>query len=126
MKHLFISVALLIVFTGSISPSPLDDMISALSKADIAQLSRHMDNTIEITLPGKSGTYSKSQAQMVLRNFFAFRNLKDLEVIHINRSEKIQYCLAILRTTSQNFRVTLLARSRGNQLLLQELRIEGK
>ena len=41
-----------------------------MKSGNISQLSRFLDTRVDISLPEKSDTYSKSQAEMIIRDFF--------------------------------------------------------
>ena len=75
MKNFLFSLALLVVASSFISPS-FDDVLRAIKAGDASQVSKYFDNTVEITLPGKSNSYSKSQAELVLHDFFASNTSK--------------------------------------------------
>ena len=47
------------------------EVVKAIKSGNSAEVSKFFDNTVEITLPEKSNSYSKSQAELVLRDFFA-------------------------------------------------------
>jgi len=101
-----------------------DEVIKAIKSGDAAQVSRFLDNTVEITLPGKSNSYSKSQAALVLKDFFATNSIKDFEILHKSDNSGSQYCIGNLKTANGTFRTTIFMKQRGDKELLQELRFE--
>ena len=116
------SIFLLIFF--SFSFISVDDIVLAIKKGDATQVSRFFDNTVEITLPEKSYSYSKSQAELVLRDFFLSNMVKDFEVIHKGENAGSQFCIGTLYTKNGNYRTTLFLKQKGERQLLQELRFE--
>ena len=116
------SIFLLIFF--SFSFISVDDIVLAIKKGDATQVSRFFDNTVEITLPEKSYSYSKSQAELVLRDFFLSNMVKDFEVIHKGENAGSQFCIGTLYTKNGNYRTTLFLKQKGERQMLQELRFE--
>lgn len=116
-------MALFISVCSFISVS-FDEVIRALKSGDAAQVARYFDNTVEITLPGKSNSYSKSQAELVLRDFFANNTIKDFEILHKSGNTAAQYCIGNLKTINGIFRTTIFMKQKGDKELLQELRFE--
>ena len=49
----------------------IDDIAVAMRSGNAGQLSRYLDTRVDISLPEKSDTYSKSQAEMIIRDFFS-------------------------------------------------------
>jgi antitoxin component YwqK of YwqJK toxin-antitoxin module len=123
MKNFLLSLALLVSISSFISPS-FDDVVKAVKAGDASQLSKYFDNTIEITLPDKSNSYSKSQAELVLHDFFASNSVKDFEILHESDNSGSQYCIGNLKTINGTFRTTIFMKQKGNTEVLQELRFE--
>ena len=46
--------------------SSIDEVISAMKAGNSADIARFFDNTVEINMPEKNNSYSKSQAELVL------------------------------------------------------------
>jgi hypothetical protein len=119
-----LSLMLLFVALSSFTLVSLPEIISALKSGNALELSKYFDKTVEITLPEKSNSYSKSQASIVLRDFFKNKQVKDFKVIHQSQKEDSEFCIGTLITTKGSFRVTIFTRQSGQQKLIQELRFE--
>lgn len=115
---------LLFVALSSFTLVSLPEIISALKSGNALELSKYFDKTVEITLPEKSNSYSKSQASIVLRDFFNNNQVKDFKVIHQSQKEDSEFCIGTLVTGKGSFRVTIFTRQAGQQKLIQELRFE--
>ena len=76
------SAALLILSTAFKPRVGLDDVISALRAGNATELSKYVDDNIEITLPDKTDSYSRAQALMILQDFFANNIVRNFEVKH--------------------------------------------
>lgn len=123
MKTLLLYLALFFTFSSSISSS-FDEVIKAIKAGDSDEVAKFFDNTVEITLPEKSNSYSKSQAELVLHDFFASNKIKDFEVLHKSETGGSQYCIGNLITTNGTYRTTIFMKQKGDKELLQELRFE--
>ena len=123
MKNLLkYSWIILIFFLSSFVT--IDDVIRAIKSSDAKQLSKFFDNTIEITLPEKSNTYSKSQAELVLKDFFTNNVIIDFEKIHTGENAGSQFIVGTLTTKNGNYRTTIYMKQKSDKQLLQELRFE--
>lgn len=58
---IFSAVALLSSFTLFIS---IDEVVNGLKNGDSAQIAKYFDNTVEITMPDKSNSYSKKRLKL--------------------------------------------------------------
>jgi hypothetical protein len=104
--------------------SDLDEVVNALKTGNTAQIVKYFDATIDITVPGNSNNYSKSQAELVLKDFFATNPVKNFEVKHKGENSGSQYCIGNLVTKNGVFRTTIYMKQRGDRQLLQEIRFE--
>lgn len=99
-------------------------IINALKTGNATELSKYFDKTVEINFPDKSNSYSKRQAELVLRDFFNNNPVKDLSVIHKSEATASQYFIANLTTATGKFRTTVFLKQKSDQLYIQELRFE--
>ncbi|MEI9957181.1 MAG: DUF4783 domain-containing protein [Ferruginibacter sp.] len=104
----------------------IDEVVAALKNGDSAQVARYFDNTVEITMPDKSNNYSKSQAELVLKDFFSNNGVKSFEVIHKGDNAGGQYCIGTLLTKNGSFRTTVFMKQKNDKQLLQEIRFENR
>ncbi len=123
MKNLLLSFLLLFSLSAFVSLS-LDDIINAMKSGNPSEVSKFFDNSVEITLPGKSNSYSRSQAQLVIQDFFSINSVKNFQVIHKSDNSSSQYCIGNLETVNGVFRTTIFLKQKGEELFIQELRFE--
>ncbi len=101
-----------------------DEILVAMKTGDAEKISHHFDNLVEITVDEKTNSYSKSQAQMVLRDFFVNHNVRNFKMIHRGYSNDAEYCVGVLSTSKGTYRTTLLIKYRSGKKLVQEMRFE--
>ncbi|MEO8822812.1 MAG: DUF4783 domain-containing protein [Ginsengibacter sp.] len=100
------------------------EVINAIKSGNATEVAKYFDNTVEITLPQKSNSYSKRQALLVLQDFFNENQVKNFQVIHRSEKEGSEYCIGTLTTVNGLFRTTIYMKQSGAGLLIQELRFE--
>lgn len=114
-------IVLLFCLTSFVS---VDEVESAIKNGNASQLSKYFDNTIEITLTDKSNTYSKSQAELVLKDFFNNNVVKGFEIVHKGNNAGAQFIIGTLETKNGEYRTTIYMQQKGDKQLLQKLRFE--
>jgi hypothetical protein len=102
----------------------IDDIATAMRSGNINQLSRYLDTRVDIALPEKSDTYSKSQAEMIIRDFFKTNVVRNFLVKHKGENSGLEFCIGILQTRNGDYRTTLFIKQKGDRLLLQDLRFQ--
>lgn len=126
MKRFFTYLGIIAVLASFSFASGIDDIILALKTGNSNVVARYFDKTVEITLPEKSNSYSKSQAEMILKDFFNNNPVKGFDIIHRGENAGSQYCIGTLFTKSGNFRTTIFMKLKGDKQMLQELRFENR
>lgn len=126
MKRFFTLLTICALLSSFTVFSSIDEVISAMKAGNAAEISRFFDNTVEINMPDKSNTYSKSQGQLVLRDFFASNTVKSFDVIHKGENSGSQYCIGTLVTRSGSYRTTIFMKQKGDKQVLQEITFENK
>src|SRR5215216_2314283 len=118
---LFVSALLLSSFTVQ---SGIDEVISALRSGNASELSKHLDDSVELTLPDKSDNYSKAQAQLILKDFFSNSSVKGFELKHKGESSGSHYCIGTLQTGSGSFRTNVFMKIKGGKEVIKEIRFQ--
>ena len=126
MKRIFILTSACFLLSSFFLISGIDEVINALKTGNTAQIARSFDNTVEITMPDKSNSYSKGQAELVLKDFFTNNPVKNFEVIHKgeNSGTQSQFCIGVLYTRNGTYRTTVFMKQKGDKQFLQEIRFE--
>ena len=104
--------------------SSIDEVISAMKAGNAADIAKFFDNTVEINMPDKSNSYSKSQAELVLKDFFSSHVVKSFTVIHKGENSGSQFCIGTLVTKSGSYRTTIFMKQKGDKQLLQGITFE--
>ena len=126
MKRFFTLALLSIAFCSFSLYSGIDDVVNAIKSGNAAEMAKYFDNTVEIGMPDKSNSYSKSQAEMVLKDFFTNNGVKGFDVIHKGENAGSQYCIGNLVTRAATYRTTIYMKQKSDKQVLQEIRFENK
>jgi hypothetical protein len=102
----------------------LDAVTTAIRMGDVEKLSPYLDYRVDIGLPDKNDSYSKSQAEMVIRDFFITNVVKNFEVKQKGENNGFEYCVGLLQTSHGNYRTSLFMKQKGEKLLVEELRFQ--
>lgn len=127
MKALITSF-LLVAFVGFSSftdQNAIDNVISALRSGNATELSKYFDDNVELTLPVKSDSYSKAQAQVIVKDFFATNGVKGFDLKHKGDSPGGHYCIGTLQTKSGSFRAHVFLKTRGSKEVVKEIRFQS-
>jgi hypothetical protein len=102
----------------------MNAVVTAIRSGNINKLSIFFDDRVDISLPEKSDTYSKAQAQMVIGDFFNTNGIPNFKITQQGESGGIEFCAGILQTRSGNYRTTLFFKRKADKHFLQEIRFQ--
>ncbi len=127
MKN-FLLIASVLLFSGLTAFKPivgLDDVISALRTGNATELSKYVDDNIEISLPDKTDSYSRAQALMILQDFFANNGVRNFEVKHKGDNGGNQFCIGTLQTKAGNYRTYIFMKSKNGKQLVKQIKFQA-
>jgi hypothetical protein len=117
------SMALILVSYRSFDN--MDAVVTAIRTGNVARLSPFFDSRVDISLPDKSDTYSRTQAEMVIGDFFNTNSVQNFKITQQGESGGTFFCTGLLVTRSGNFRTTLFFKQKGDRHYLQEIRFQS-
>jgi Domain of unknown function (DUF4783) len=123
LPPIFAAVAL---FMGSVFlQGDSDRMVKLFGAGDAEQISGYFNPSIQLTTPGKEGVYSKSQAKMILTDFFSSNAATSASLKSKGNSDNgAQFIQLSLVTAKGNYTVNIYYRGSGAKMLIHELKIE--
>lgn len=99
--------------------------ISATIKAgNSREFSRFFNTNIELVLPNTEDVYSKTQAELIIKDFFVKNPPTNFVILHQGGKETSRYAIGTLTTTKGVFRVYFLLKIKDSEALIHQLRIE--
>ncbi|MEO7924038.1 MAG: DUF4783 domain-containing protein [Chitinophagaceae bacterium] len=103
----------------------IDEVIGALRAGNSTQLSGYFDENVELTLPDKSDSYSKAQAQLIVKDFFGNNGIKGFELKHKGDSPGGHFCIGTLQTNAGNFRTNVFMKIKNGKEVIKEIRFQS-
>ncbi len=125
LKRLTITVLFCFFVSIAARAQGFDNIVSGFKNADAAAIAKNFEGNVEITIKTGSTSYSKSQAEMVLKSFFAAHKPKAFNVAHEGTSPQgSKYFIGNLTTAAGNYRTYVYAKTVKTELVIQEIRFE--
>jgi len=127
MKRLvgWVLAGLALILVSYRSFDNIDAVAAAIRLGNVSQLSPFFDARVDISLPDKSDNYSKTQAEMVIGDFFNTNGVQNFRITQQGESGGTFFCAGILQTRAGNYRTTLFFKQKGDKHLLQEIRFQA-
>jgi hypothetical protein len=126
MKSILLFMPALFLLSFSFQGGGIDEVITALRAGNAGQLSSNFDENVELTLPDKSDSYSKAQAQQIVRDFFGNNKVKGFEVKHKGDSPGGgHFCIGTLQTNAGNFRTNVFMKVKNGKEVVKEIRFQA-
>jgi hypothetical protein len=127
MKPLFTSLMLVsVVLLSSFKlQGGIDEVIGALRSGNSTELSKFFDDNVELTLPDKSDSYSKAQAQVIVKDFFGNNGVKGFDLKHKGDSPGGHFCIGTLQTNAGNFRTNVFMKTKNGREVVKEIRFQS-
>jgi hypothetical protein len=102
-----------------------DTVVAVIKAGNAEELSKYFSGKIELVMPQKSGIFSKSQAQLILADFFKSYPVINFKIIHEGVRENSSFAIGRYRTQTQSiFRFHFLTKTKDDRLFIHQLRIE--
>lgn len=122
MKAVLVSLFICALFSSQAQT----ELNTALSKGDVAQISAHFGNTVELSIGDHDGTLTKAEAENRLRDFYTTNVPRGFKPIHTGTSSgnDSTYNIGELTTDKRNFRVYIYFTQEGTKKQITELRFE--
>ena len=99
---------------------------SALGSENLNAITAQMADRVELCVPGKTGSFSKTEASNLLKSFFDTHQVKGYEAKHSGnqRERGSNYTIGSLKTDKATYRVYVYYDNSGGKKLIEELCIE--
>ena len=127
MKAIFTSLLFgtVLLLSSFKAQNGIDEVIGALRTGSSTGLSVYFDDNVELTLPDKSDSYSKAQAQLIIKDFFGNNGVKGFELKHKGDSPGGHFCIGTLQTNAGNFRTNVFMKVKNGKEVVKEIRFQS-
>ena len=114
-------VSVLMLF-GQGEDGTIRDIGTALKTGSAKELINYCNTTVEIKIDGESSNYGRSQAEVILRNFFNANPPKNFSYIHQGSSpEGLKYNIGKYTHDNGTYRVVMFIKKIGDNYLIDTL-----
>ena len=126
---LLLTLSLLII-SGSAFSQQANPVISkvheAIRSGNAGTLATYFHSTVDLEVDGTDGSYSKGQAEMIIKDFFTGHPVKSYVIKHQGSSDDgSKYSIgSYITKTNQEFRVYILLKQTGSGLLVNQIQFE--
>jgi hypothetical protein len=130
MKNIVLTVAVFLCtfsFSATAQDDAFDPVIKAFSESDARSLSSFFNLSVELCLPGNESTYSTSQAEMIMKEFFKKNPSDSLTVLEKGTTDaKSRFVIGEYTSGTSQFKVFIYLKEEKDRLLIQKIRVDEK
>jgi hypothetical protein len=118
-------VPLLLLSCYSFSaPDITDEIANAVKSGNSKSISSYFTDNIDLKVLQQEDVYSKAQAELIVKDFFAKHTVKTFDIDHKSAKNDTQFAIGKLDTSNGKFRVYFLLKKSSGKLRIQQFRIE--
>ncbi|HYK76269.1 MAG TPA: DUF4783 domain-containing protein [Daejeonella sp.] len=126
---LLLAVPFFLLFVGFQVPTVHQDIVNNitgyLKTANTREISKNLASTVELTILSEENVYSKVQAELILKDFFAKHQPVSTKIIRrLDSNPNYHFAVVQLNTTTGTFRVNFSLKDTGGRFLITDMRID--
>ena len=100
----------------------INNVRDALKAGSSKELSKHFNNTVEISINGEKASYSRNQAEFILKDFFDKHPPNGFRYVHQGSSkEGLKYTVGTYTYDRGEFRVFMLIKQFGGSYMVDKI-----
>lgn len=102
-----------------------NDIAVAIKNGNSKELAKFFNTSIDLTVPGNDETFSKAQAELIVKDFFQKNPPKSFAVNHQGSSnDGSKYSIGTYVSSTGSYRTYFLLKKVGNSFFIQQLQFE--
>jgi hypothetical protein len=110
-----------------VTPGVNESIAAAIKIANSGELAKYFNSTIEIQTPGNEGTFSKNQAEMIMKEFFTKNPVAGYTTNQQGSSNGgAQFIIGTYKSGKLVFHVYILVKPVAGKMLIQQLHFENE
>lgn len=115
--HVLICITLFANFTPARAQDEVINNVRAAIKAGSSrELSRHLNNVVELSINGEKSSYSRTQAEFVLKDFFTKYPPRDFQYTHQGSSrDGLKYAIGTYTYDRGTFMIYMVIKQFGGE-----------
>ena len=102
-----------------------DKIVSAITKGDADELSKYLNNMVDLSIPGKEDAYGKTQATRILQDFFTKNPVTNYKTSKQgNSNDGSRFAIGRMESGNKVFRVYYLIKQSSGKYLIHQFQIQ--
>jgi hypothetical protein len=102
-----------------------EEVAASIRSGNTEKIGFFLDESIYLTLPGKSSNLDRNSAKMAIHDFIASNPVRQFQIIHKGGNQSSGYFIGNLVTLTKTYRTTIYIKTRDSKAIVQEIRIES-
>jgi len=125
-KRLILLIMMIgILLSTQVKADIYDDIALAVKNGNYKEVAKFFNVRVELKIGEAENIYSKSQAEIMLRDFFTKNPSINFTIKHKGASAKdLSYIIGDYQSSTGNFRTYFLFKQEGTTLFIQELHFD--
>ncbi len=112
-------------FAQDKNPNAIMEITKAFKQADEKKLALFFNSTIDLELPGTDGSYSKTQSEVIMHDFFNKYKVGSFVLNHDGSSnDGSKYMIGTYKTNNTELRLYILLKNKEDRLLIHQIQLE--
>lgn len=125
-KYLALTFAVIFICLSVFAQPSVDEVRKALNEGEVSKVAKYFDKVVDITINNEQSTYSRSQAEMVMKNFFEKNKARSFALTYKGSaaSDNTLFVVGELHTALNLYRTYMSFKLKDKIYYLQEIRLE--
>ena len=113
-------------FSATVPLGLAENIATAIRSGDSRELSKYFNSTVELVLPGNDGVFSKAQAEMIMKTFFAKSSPVSFTINQKgNSTGGAQFIIGTYKNKSGSLNVYILLKPINGVLMIHQMHFEA-
>lgn len=127
MKHVFIYsiVSFILSAFTVVASTAISDIINAFKQGNATEISKYLENYVDIKLPNKdeAKNISKNQATQTLKDFYTSNSINGFELSSQRELGGTGYLTGKIKSDNKSFSITVMIKTKDNLSSIVSIRI---
>lgn|SRR6218665_3993119 len=125
-KYLALTFAVIFMCLSVFAQPSIEEVSKALDEGAVSKVAKYFDKVVDITINSEQSTYSRSQAEMVMKNFFVKNKARSFALKYRGNaaSDNTLFVVGELHTAQNLYRTYMSFKMKDKVYYLQEIRFE--
>ncbi|HEY6161402.1 MAG TPA: DUF4783 domain-containing protein [Bacteroidia bacterium] len=127
MKRFLLGTVVLTLLFSFIPPvgDIAEDIAALFRTGNYKEIAKYFEANVDMKIIDQEDVYSKAQAELILKDFFAKHTPKSFSLVHNGLSKNgAKFAIGSLVTSAGTFKTYYLLKKTGELYTIQQLRIE--